>query len=244
MKGLANKTCIVTGGSNGIGKAICNRLLEENCNVIILDVKRPDEIEKFKFYHCDLSSEEEISSTVAEIERNYKKIDILVNNAAIFIMKGIEATSEEWKRITQVNIVSVSIITKYLLPLLINSHNGSIINIASISAIIGQANFAMYNATKAAILGLTKCWAIDFGKDNIRVNNILPGYIDSPSSKQYLTERNLDETLINRKLRAQHPLGRLGTPNDIANAVAFIASEEASFITGADIIIDGGFTIQ
>lgn len=244
MKGLANKTCIVTGGSNGIGKAICNRLLEENCNVIILDIKKPDDIKDFKFYHCDLSSEEEIASTVAEIEKNYKKIDVLINNAAIFIMKGIEATSEEWKKITQVNIVSVSIITKYLLPLLINSHNGSIINIASISAIIGQANFAMYNATKAAILGLTKCWAIDFGKDNIRVNNILPGYIDSPSSKQYLAERELDETLINRKLRAQHPLGRLGAPNDIASAVAFIASEEASFITGTDIIIDGGFTIQ
>lgn len=244
MKGLENKTCIVTGGSNGIGKAICNRLLEEKCNVIILDVRKPDNLNDAQFYMCDLSSEKEIEATVAEINKNIQKVDVLINNAAIFIMKGIEATSEEWKKITQVNIVSVSILTKHLLPLIVNSHNGSIINIASISAIIGQANFAIYNATKAAILGLTKCWAIDLGKYNIRVNNILPGYIDSPSSKKYLVDKGLDEVLINRKLKAQHPLGRLGTPNDIANIVAFVASEEASFITGTDIIVDGGFTIQ
>lgn len=243
MKGLANKTCVVTGGSNGIGKAICYRLLEEKCNVIILDIKKPEDTDGIKYYQCDLSSEEEIRSVVEEIEKDYNKIDVLINNAAIFIMKGIEATSEEWKKITQMNVISVSIITKYILPLLVHSGNGSIINIASISSIIGQANFAMYNATKAAILGLTKCWAVDFGKDNIRVNNVLPGYIDSPSSKQYLAEKELDEILINRKLKAQHPLGRLGIPSDIANAVAFLASNESLFITGTDIVVDGGFTI-
>lgn len=246
MKGLINKRCIVTGGSNGIGKAICNRLLEEGAYVIILDLQAPNYIQDKNacFYQCDLSSEDSIINTVKQINKDYDSIDVLVNNAAIFIMKGIEATEDDWKKSMQVNVIAISIITKYLLPLLINSKRGSIINISSISGIIGQANFAIYNATKAAILGLTKCWCIDFGKYNIRVNNILPGYIESPSSKKYLSEKNLDEDLINRRLISQHPIRRLGKPEDIASAVAFIASEDASFITGTDLIVDGGFTIQ
>lgn len=244
MKGLANKTCLVTGGANGIGKAICDRLLEEGCEVIILDIKEPDNIENIKYYRCDLSSEQDILSVIDSLKKEYDKIDVLVNNAAIFIMKGIEATVEEFRTILNLNVVTVSIVTKNLLPLIIKSQKGSIVNISSISGIIGQPDFAIYNATKAAIIGLTRCWTVDLGKYNIRVNNILPGYIKSPSSQKYLKEKELDEDLINRKLKAQHPIGRLGTPSDIAGAVAFIASEDASFITGADIVVDGGFTIQ
>ncbi len=244
MKGLLNKTCLVTGGSNGIGKAICDRLIAEGCNVIVLDRQKPDDMDKVIFYSCDLSIEENVKQTVDEIINKFNKIDVLVNNAAIFIMKGIEATVQDWEKTLQMNVISVSNLTKQLLPLIKHSGKGSIINISSISGIIGQANFAIYNASKAAILGLTKCWAVDFGKFNIRVNNILPGYIESPSSKKYLQERGLNESLIDRKLKAQHPLGRQGKPEDIANVVAFIASEDSSFITGADIVVDGGFTIQ
>jgi dihydroanticapsin dehydrogenase len=244
MKGLANKTCLITGGSNGIGYSICKRLIEENCNIIVVDIKPPINLGNVRYYKCNLSSENEIKLTVEKIKKEFDKIDVLVNNAAIFIMKSIEATEEDWKNILQINVIAVSNLTKYLLPLIISSKHGSIINISSISGIIGQANFAIYNATKFAINGLTKCWAIDFGKYCIRVNSILPGYIDSDSSHKYLQERELDKSLIDRKLIAQHPIGRLGTSDDVASAVAFIASEESTFITGAEIVVDGGFTIQ
>jgi len=244
MRGLANKVCVVTGGSNGIGKAICTRLIEEKCKVIIIDVKSPNWTPQIKYYKCDLSHEEEIISTIQKITKDYNSIDVLVNNAAIFIMKGIDASEEDWKKMNQINIIGLSLITKHLLPLLINCKKGSIINISSISGIIGQGNFAIYNATKFAVRGLTKCWAIDFGKYQIRVNSILPGYIESESSHSYIEERDLDETMINRKLKAQHPIGRIGTPEDVAGVVAFVASEDASFITGADMVVDGGFTIQ
>jgi dihydroanticapsin dehydrogenase len=163
MKGLKNKIAVMTGGLGDLGYATAQRLYEEGCTIVLLDLQ-PAEKEKLAslgavFYQVDISKEHKVKAISEEIERSIGPTHILINAAASFIFKGIEATVEDWATINATNISGTSLMAKYIVPHMKKNGGGSIINFSSVSGFIGQANFATYNVTKFAIRGLTKCWA-------------------------------------------------------------------------------------
>lgn len=251
MKGLAGKIAIVTGGAQGIGEASAYRLSKEGCVVWILDIQSEGEavaqsISKQTgypvYYYClDIRKEEEVAKAFDHMKAISKRVDILVNNAAAFIFKGIDAAPDDWKQATDVNLVGTSLMTKYCVPMMKQSGGGSIVNLSSISGFIGQSQYATYNATKFAIRGMTKCWAIELSPD-IRVNSICPGYIRTKAFDGYCEMVGIDAEEENRRVSKLHILGRQGRAEEVANAIAFLASDEASFITGTDLLVDGGYT--
>lgn len=224
------KTVLITGGSKGIGKAIAQRFLKEGAKVIVFDIEKPDY--EANFYEVDVRKEEQIKKAFEEI----KDLDIVVNNAGIYFQASVEETSkEQLDKIIDVNFKGVYLISKYALPL-VRKNKGNIINIASIVGIVPEPGSAAYCSTKAAIIMLTKSMAQEYAAEGIRVNAILPGPIDTPLLKQLLSSEEAMQEYV--KLI---PLGRIGKPEDVANLTAFLASDEASFITGGLYSIDGGY---
>jgi dihydroanticapsin dehydrogenase len=193
------------------------------------------------FYQVDISKEQEVRVASEEIERENGPIHILINTAAAFIFKGIEATAEDWAMINGINISGTSLMAKYFVPQMKKNGGGCIINFSSVSGFIGQSNFATYNATKFAIRGLTKCWAQDLALFNIRVNTLCPGYIYTKAFVDSCKKLNLDIEEENKRASAMHLLNRQGRPEEVASAAAFLASDDASFITGSDMLVDGGY---
>ncbi|HEX8378636.1 MAG TPA: SDR family oxidoreductase [Pedobacter sp.] len=245
MRGLKDKIAVITGGLGDLGYATAQRLYEEGCTVILLDKQLADR-EKLSsvqadFYQVDISKEDEVRAASEAIERKNGPIHILINAAAAFIFKGIEATAEDWATINATNIAGTSLMAKYFVPQMKKNGGGSIINFSSVSGFVGQANFATYNATKFAIRGLTKCWAQDLAPFNIRVNTLCPGYIYTKAFVDSCKKLNLDIEEENERASAMHLLNRQGRPEEVAAAAAFLASDDASFITGSDMLVDGGY---
>ncbi len=245
MRGLKEKVAVVTGGLGDLGYASAQRLVEEGCKVALFDIKSDEEGLAKQIgcipFNVDISSEKQIEEACGSVHSSLGPVDILVNSAAAFVFRSIDATTEEWQRILGVNIIGTSLVTKHIVPQMKSTKKGSIINFSSVSGFVGQPNFATYNATKFAIRGLTKCWAQDLAPFGIRVNSLCPGYIYTSAFVNSCKELGLDIQEEDRKASAMHLLGRQGKPEEVAAAVAFLASDDSSFITGSDMIVDGGY---
>ncbi|MEM4259288.1 MAG: glucose 1-dehydrogenase [Candidatus Pacearchaeota archaeon] len=251
---LQNKVAVITGGNSGIGKATALLFAREGARVVIgaRDAEAGrivvDEIKKTGgkavFVKTDVSKETEVKNLVDFAVKLFGKIDIMFNNAGIELTKPVtETTSEELDNVLNVNLKGVFYGCKHVIPHMMKNGGGSIINSASVAGIIGSPNLAAYSASKGGVVSLTKEIAIDYSKNNIRVNCICPGAIDTPMVRRFVERSPYPEKVL-EDLARMHPLGRIGKPEEIANAVLFLASDESSFITGHALIIDGGLSAQ
>lgn len=239
MGRLDNKIAIVTGSNQGIGFAIVTKLVAEGAKVYAFDIKETAKYgENVTFLKVDVSDEEQWKTAVAQVIAKEGRIDVLANNAGLIDYVPIhELTMENWHRLIAVDQTGVFLGIKHVIPHMIKAGKGSIINTSSIWGLVGASGVAAYNATKAAVIGLTKNAAVTYAEQNVRVNTVLPGFITTP-----LTDSQ--DADLNKWVIAQTPMKRAGKPEEIANGVAFLASDEASYISGLDMVIDGGYTAQ
>jgi NAD(P)-dependent dehydrogenase (short-subunit alcohol dehydrogenase family) len=259
MKGLENKIAIITGGAAGIGKATAYSLASRGVKVVIADNNTTNgevTVKEFiklgfsvKFIDADVSDEDSIKKMVHETVDHFGTINILVNNAATFVMKGVEeATFDDWNKSLLTNVIGYSLCAKYVVKVIQSQGGkGSIINLSSISALIAQPSFVTYSATKGAVETMTRCMALDLASSGIRVNCVSPGTVWTESNEAFTKRHmNLDRNGANLHpdIGGAHLLKRVADPSEIAEAIAFLASESASFITGTNLVVDGGYTCK
>ncbi|MDK2809528.1 MAG: hypothetical protein PWR27_237 [Petroclostridium sp.] len=246
------KVVIVTGGAQGIGMAITRSFAREGAKVVIADIDQEagKENELYMrenggeciYVQVDVASEESVKNMVQEAVSHYGGVNILINNAGIGGNKSIyERSMEEWDRILGINLRGPFMCTKYCAPYIKKNGGGAIINIASTRALMSEPNTEPYSASKGGILALTHSLAVSLGPDKIRVNAISPGWIDVTGWKK---QSKREQVQLTERDHLQHPVGRVGNPEDIAAACLFLCSEEAGFITGTNLVIDGGMTIK
>ena len=242
---LEGKTAFVTGGTGGIGSAICERFAREGAQVIAADLSQQGELHgQVEFAAYDVTDEIICQNTFATLADRWDKLDILVNAAGIEIEKTIEDTTlEEWNRIFAINVTGMFLTSKYALPLLRKSDDASVINFGSYDGYIADPGLAAYCATKGAVHALTRAMACDHGPEGIRVNAICPGYVDTPMLQSFFGESGDIESL-KKAVRDVHPIRTYGTPEDIANLVNWLASDEARYASGQLWVIDGGLSAQ
>lgn len=256
MKRVENRVAVVTGGADGIGKATCLMLAREGAKVAVTDIQDAGgsqvagEIENSggtaRFWHLDVGDEQQVAAVFAEIVGAFGEIGILVNNAGIAGANKPthELTEEEWDRVQRTNVKGVFFCTKYAVPSLKRGGGGSIINLSSIYGVVGGPDVPPYHASKGAVRLMSKTDALLYAADGIRVNSVHPGYIWTPMVEHHLERSGIDLEQGRKDLAALHPLGRVGRPEEIASGILFLASQESSFITGSELVIDGGYTAR
>lgn len=247
MKTLEGKVAIVTGGASGIGEAIVYKFIEEGARVVIADVdeKAGKKLQKEAgdqsiFVKADASSLEDNQRLVKETIKHFGKLDIAINNAGIGGESAPvgENTPEMWDKVIAINLNGVYYGMHYQIPAMLENGGGSIVNMASILGSVGTANSAAYSAAKHGVVGLTKSAALEYGTQNIRINSIGPGYIQTPLLDKHLSKEQLD------MLREMHAMKRLGKAEEVAELALWLASDKSSFATGAYYLVDGGYTAQ
>jgi NAD(P)-dependent dehydrogenase (short-subunit alcohol dehydrogenase family) len=247
---LEGKVAMVTGAASGIGRGISFRLAEMGTFVAVLDIdenrgsETATEIEahggEASFLKCDVRSTADCRQTVDTVIEKFSKIDILCNCTGIAIRKDIvELTEDEWDLALDVTLKGIYLLSREVVPHMIRSGGGSIINIGSGWSLKGGPRAASYCAAKGGAVNLTRAMAIDHAKHNIRVNCVCPGDVDTPMLRSECAQLGEDREAFMREA-ANRPLARVGTPDDIANAVLFLASPMSSWITGASLVVDGG----
>ncbi|HEY5813261.1 MAG TPA: glucose 1-dehydrogenase [Terrimicrobiaceae bacterium] len=254
MQAFTNKTVIITGGTSGIGKATALAFGKEGANVVVSG-RREAEGEQVVheitsnggtglFVKSDVSAEKDIVALVEKTLNAFGALHIAFNNAGTegqFGLLTTEQTVEHYHRICDVNIRGVLLSMKHEIPAMLSSGGGSIVNTSSVGGHVGFAGASVYAASKFAVIGLTKTAALEFAKQGVRVNSISPGPIQT---EMFDRAFGLGETEIKKTLSAQNPSGRIGTPEEVASAVLWLASAGAAFTTGQDIIVDGGYAAQ
>ncbi len=255
MDRVKGKVAIVTGGASGIGKATCMLLAKEGASVALTDItddagrKAVAEITEngglSEYWHMNVSDEKEVERVFAEINAKYGKINILVNNAGISgpPKETHELTAEEFDRVIDINLKGVFLCTKHVIKYMQKAGGGSIVNMSSMLGLIGGEDPA-YHASKGGVRLMTKSDATTYAKDNIRANSVHPGYILTPLFRGIAGRSPKGADAFIKELEPTIPLRRLGTPEDIARCILFIASDESSYITGTEFILDGGFILQ
>lgn len=253
MNRVKDKVCVVTGGAKGIGAAACLRLAEEGAFVAITDV---DEAEgerlaerigaRARFWLMNTAREREVENTFAAIAEAFGAIDVLVNNAGIAgASKPTDQVSEaEWDAVMAVNVKGVFFCTKHAIPHLRKAGGGAIINLSSIYGLIGAPDVPPYHASKGAVRLMTKTDALLYAAEKIRVNSIHPGYIWTPMVAAVGEAAGGDIEAFKTMTGSLHPLGHMGEPDDIAWGIVYLASDESKFITGSELVIDGGYTAR
>lgn len=245
---LDGKVALVTGAAAGLGAGIAEHFIEAGASVVIFDIdgegarKHATSLStrgSVMAVQGDVASEDDARRAIAAATTGFGALDILVNNAGVEIMRPItDFKSEDWDRQLNVNLKGAFLFCKHAIPRMAG-RGGSIVNISSIRAFVSYAGGVAYDSSKAGLIGLTRTLALEHGKDGIRVNAICPGYMQTPMMDQWLATLE-DPARTMKDLLALHPLGRIGTPRDVAGAALFLASEAASFVTGTSLLVDGG----
>ncbi|MFD1780621.1 SDR family NAD(P)-dependent oxidoreductase [Fredinandcohnia salidurans] len=244
MGRLDNKVAIITGGASGIGEGMVKLFSQEGAIVIAADIneaslEKISQLENVYGMKLNVASDEDWEVLAKEVNDRFGKIDILVNNAGISSEKPYQDINlDDWQKMLSINGFGPFAGMKHVAPYMAAKNSGSIINISSYTAQIGQG-FNHYSASKGAVRAISKAAATTFGRNGVRVNALFPGIIETPMTQALSTSKELLGLLIQAT-----PLQRLGKPSDIANTALFLASDESSYITGAEIVIDGGFSAQ
>jgi NAD(P)-dependent dehydrogenase (short-subunit alcohol dehydrogenase family) len=255
MGRVEGKAAVVTGGGLGIGRAASHLLAREGARVAVTDVLEDEGRsaaeairglgQEAAFFRLDVTDESEVRKVFAEIRRAFGKIDVLVNNAGISgpSRPTHEILEEEWDRVMAVNVKGVFFCTKHVIPYMREAGGGSIVNLSSIYGIISAPDVPPYHASKGAVRSMTKTDALLYAREGIRVNSVHPGFIWTPMVEGYLKSQGSVEE-GRKALDALHPVGRVGEPDDIAYAILYLASDEAKFVTGSELVVDGGYTAR
>ncbi|MCM3269383.1 SDR family NAD(P)-dependent oxidoreductase [Paenibacillus elgii] len=248
---LDGKVAAVTGGASGIGLATVRKLARHGASVVILDVNEmagsqaAEELRSeglaARFVGCNVTSAADCEAAVETIRREYGRLDILFNNAGVIRRRTVvEMAEEEWDAVVDISLKGAFLLSKYAVPLMAESGGGSIINTGSGWGLKGGDRAAAYCAAKAGIVNLTKAMAIDHGGQQIRVNCVCPGDTDTPLLRDEAKQLQREEQSFVQASALERPLKRIGTPDDIANAVLFLASGMSSWVTGSVLVVDGG----
>tara|TARA_R110002051_G_scaffold284391_1_gene346544 strand:+ start:877 stop:1644 length:768 start_codon:yes stop_codon:yes gene_type:complete len=255
MNRLQDKVAVVTGAALGLGHAIATRMAEEGAAVAVLDILEADALglaaeltaagHRARGWRCDVSDEAMVARVTAEIVDHFGRLDIVVNNAGVAGANKPthEITEAEWDWVQAINVKGVFFCTKHAVPHLKSAGGGSIINLSSIYGLVGGADVPPYHASKGAVRLMTKTDALIYASDKIRVNSIHPGFIWTPMVEHHL-EGTEDPKAAREATAALHPLGHMGEPDDIAWGAVYLASDEAKFVTGSELVIDGGYTAR
>ena len=251
---LEGKVSLVTGASNGIGRGIVLRFAEEGAAVGVLDLdgasceRVADEIVhrggRAVALVADVSNAGEVGSAVRTLTDTFGTPAVLVHNAAIMPSGTLDETAEEdWDHVFAVNAKGAYMTSRELIPLMRRAGGGTIIFMASVTGVIGLPGLAAYSATKGALISLTRAMAIDYAREGIRVNSVSPGTIDTPMTQNFVAEQK-DPEETRKAFDEMHPVGRIGTIEEVANVFVFLASDQSSFVTGANYSVDGGLSVK
>lgn len=253
-KALENKVAVVTGGSQGIGRGISERLIAAGAHVVVADLKQAADVQHWhtscdgflSYVQTDVTCSESIQALAKQIDTQHTRVDVLVNNAGIMFEKSLEEQTEaDWDLMMAINVKGPMLMSKWLLPLLRKgaAHNGSaaVVNIGSIEGFAVNPKHTAYSASKGAVHGFTAALAVDLGGDGIRVNAIAPGWIDTDLNRAYVESAG-DVELAKQELAKLHPMGAIGEPSDVGDVAVWLASDESRFVNGQVITVDGART--
>jgi NAD(P)-dependent dehydrogenase (short-subunit alcohol dehydrogenase family) len=251
----SEKVVIVTGGGSGIGRAVAHRFAREGASVVVVN-RTASKAEQVAAEICgagwkatamaaDVSSEADVRRVVADTLNLYGKIDVMVNNAAICPqIRLTDLTLAQWNEVITNNLTSVFLFCREVIPPMIQCGGGTIVNVSSVHALATLEGYSAYSASKGGIVAMTRAIALDFAKQNIRVNTVLPGAVQTPMLESSVKQLDTPREEIMREWNEAQPIGRVGQPEEIASVVLFAASPDNSFMTGATLVADGGMTID
>ncbi len=254
MGRLEGKVSLITGAGSGIGQAMAVLFAREGSKVAVADIAAEggqetvrrirDEGGEAEFFQVDVSSAAQVRRMVEAVIARFGRIDILCNNAGIGVAATVvDTTEEDWDRVIDVDLKGVFLGCKYVIPHMLRQGGGVIVNTASVAGMVGVLNRAAYCAAKAGVIGLTKSIAVDFVTKGIRANCVCPGTVESPWIEKILAQQP-DPVAERQRMIERQPMGRMGKPEEIAAAALYLASDEAAFVTGTELVIDGGLTAR